>query len=125
MRDTIARWSVTKKNNPVVKERGARALLKNYPGNNIPAFAAFCAKETDAPTTLLTRDSDFLYFAEWIWSRFSVKVAGTRDVLADHGSRGGHPWSAASRRTQDAPAHARRYGRSRGSKRNRGAYRSR
>ena len=125
MRDTIARWSVTKRDNPVVKERGARALLKNYPDNNILAFAAFCARETGAPTTLLTRDSDFLYFAEQIRSRFSVKVAGTRDVLAGHGSRGGHPRSAASRRTQDAPEHTRRHGRSRGPRRNRGAGRSR
>lgn len=75
MRDTIARWSVTKKNNPVVKERGARALLKNYPDNNILAFAAFCAEETGTPTTLLTRDSDFLYFADQIRSRFGVRVA--------------------------------------------------
>ena len=116
MRDTIARWSVTKKDNPVVKERGARALLKNYPDNNILAFAAFCAKETGALTTLLTRDSDFLYFAEQIRSRFGVRVAGTRDALAGHGS---HPRDAAPRRTRDSPAHTRRHGRSRGPKRNR------
>ena len=93
MRDTIARWSVTKKNNPIVKERGAQALLKNYPDNNILAFAAFCAMETGAPTTLLTRDSDFLYFAGQILSRFRVKVVGTWDALT---GRGGRPRGASA-----------------------------
>lgn len=77
MRDTIARWGTTKKNNPVVKEKGAQALLKNYPDNNILAFAAFCSQETGVSTTLLTRDSDFLYFAGQIRSRFGVRVACT------------------------------------------------
>lgn len=74
MQDTIVRWSDTKKNNPVVKEKGAQALLKNYPDNNILAFAAFCAREADAVTILLTRDSDFLYFAKRIRSKFGVKA---------------------------------------------------
>ena len=77
MSDIITRWSYTKKNNPMVKEKGAQALLKNSPDHNILAFAAFCSKETGAPTTLLTRDSDFLCFAGQIKRRFGVKVSGT------------------------------------------------
>lgn len=77
MRDTIERWHTKKRHNPIVKEKGAQALLKNNPDNNILAFAAFCARETGAPTMLLSRDIDFLYFAEQIWPRFNVKVAST------------------------------------------------
>lgn len=91
MRNTLARWRITKKNNPVAKEKGAQALLKNYSDNNILAFAAFCARETGAPTTLLSQDSDFLYFAEQIWSRFNVKVTAAWDTPTSRGKRGGHP----------------------------------
>ena len=119
MRDTIKRWRTTKKNNPVAKEKGAQALLKNYPDNNILSFAAFCARETGAPTTLLSRDSDFLYFAEQIWSRFNVKVTGAWDAPAGHSKRGHHCRNTASQVVSAYSGHRR------GFKRNRRASRGR
>ena len=117
MSNTIKRWRITKKDNPVAKEKGAQALLKNYPDNNILAFAAFCARETGAPTTLLSQDSDFLYFAEQIWSRFNVKVTSAWDAPTGRGKRGSSSWNARSRK---ASAHPGRSGRNRRFKRKRG-----